>query len=103
MLLQGGVQLIDISLMVLVVVQVHRLLVDVRLQGGVIIRQGWDFMWHGTSSCALSKDLLTVITCANAAIILQILFPPHQWRLDECPMEEKYLQRAAGRVVMAHR
>jgi hypothetical protein len=44
--LEGGVGLVDVRLVVLVVVHAHRRLVDVRLQGVVVVRQGGDLVGH---------------------------------------------------------
>ena len=45
--LERRVRLVHVGLMVLVVVQVHRLLVDVRLERVVAVRQRRDLIGHG--------------------------------------------------------
>ena len=44
--LQGRVRLVHVRLVVLVVVQAHRLLVDVRLERRVVVRQRRNFECH---------------------------------------------------------
>src|SRR5262245_6645952 len=52
--LQGGVRVVDVGLMVLVVVDAHRRLVDVRLERGVVVRERRYLERHLSSfpSCA---------------------------------------------------
>ena len=47
--LEGGVGLVHVSLVVLVVMDAHRLLVDVRLERVVVVRQRWNFVGHSTA------------------------------------------------------
>ena len=47
-LLQRGVQIVDVGLVVLPVMNLHRLRVDVRLERGEVIGQGWQLMGHFT-------------------------------------------------------
>jgi hypothetical protein len=50
MRLQRRVEVVDVGCVVLVVVDPHRLLVDVRLQGVVVVRQGGKGEGHGSGS-----------------------------------------------------
>jgi hypothetical protein len=43
---EGGVRVVDVGLVVLVVVDAHRLLVDVRLESPVVVGKRWDFEGH---------------------------------------------------------
>ena len=47
-LLERGVQVVHVGLMMLAVVDLHRLRVDVRLERGEVIGQGWQLMGHCT-------------------------------------------------------
>jgi hypothetical protein len=44
---EGGVDLVDVGLVVLVVVDPHRLAVDVRLERVVVVGERWDRVGHG--------------------------------------------------------
>jgi hypothetical protein len=44
--LERLVGVVDVGLVVLVVVDTHRLLVDVGLERAVVVRQGWDLVGH---------------------------------------------------------
>ena len=57
MLLERRVQVGDVRRMMLVVMDPHRLFVDVRLQGVVVVRKRWDFMRHRRSSFASKSDV----------------------------------------------
>jgi hypothetical protein len=48
-LVDGGVQVGDVGLVVLVVVELHGRLVDVGFEGGVVIRKRWNFKCHWDS------------------------------------------------------
>jgi len=43
---QGGIQVVDVGLVVLVVVDLHRLCVDERLQSGVVVGKRCEFVCH---------------------------------------------------------
>ena len=49
MLLERGVQVVDVRRVMLVVMDLHRLLVDVRLERVVVVRQRWNCMRHSSS------------------------------------------------------
>ena len=50
MLLQRGVQVVDVRLMVLPMVNLHGLRVDVGFEGGKVVRELGQFMSHESSS-----------------------------------------------------
>ncbi len=50
MALQRGVEVVDVSRVVLIVMDPHRLLVDVGLQRVVIVGQRWQLVSHRTNS-----------------------------------------------------
>ncbi len=53
MLLDGAVERGDVGLVVLVVMQVHRLGVDVRLERGVIVGKRWNFVCQSNPPCGM--------------------------------------------------
>ena len=43
---QGGIEVVDVGLVVLAVVDLHGLGVDERLEGGVVVGKRWKFVGH---------------------------------------------------------
>src|SRR5271155_3576216 len=56
-LLDGAIEVIDVGLVMLVVVEMHGLLVDVRLERGVVIGQWWNFVSQNVSPSLLDACL----------------------------------------------
>ena len=54
-LLERGVQVVDVGLMMLAVMDLHRLRVDVRLERGEVIGQGWQLMGHRNISSRIGS------------------------------------------------
>ena len=52
MLVERGIQVGDVRLMVLPVMDLHRLRVDVRLERGEVVRELGQFVRHASSSAA---------------------------------------------------
>src|SRR4030095_10598451 len=48
-LLEGGIQVGDIALMMLAVMDLHRLRIDVRLERGEVVWELWQFVSHSSS------------------------------------------------------
>ena len=64
----AAVRLVHVSLVVLVVVQVHRLLVDVRLERRVVVRQRRNLEWHTSSSFLSTRTEATAFRACGARL-----------------------------------
>src|SRR6266849_10537770 len=70
------VQITHIRDMMLVVMDLHRLRIDVRLKRVVVVRQWWKFECHKTSLLIVSKNTRCVPTVRRQFLPLHA---PHPW------------------------
>src|SRR5580658_11183703 len=91
MLFDRAVQIVHVRLVMLVVVQLHRLGVDMRFQRRVVIGKRWEFVCQSNSSWRCWLDRCWLDRCCVGGV------------LPTCPARADSIRQASARAVCALR